>query len=386
MQRFYIILLCFFALNLTSVNAEGIVFFDGTLNEAMVKAKKEKKLVFVDAWATWCGPCKAMNRNTFPVGSVGAYMNKHFVSVKIDVEKGEGPSFANKYQITGMPTLLFLDYQGAVVHRVMGYRGPKELLTEAKQAKNPSVNQSMLQLYYEEGTNDPGILYNYAINQAESDEDYREAAGRYFATQEEKALLNEQNWNAIQLLTTQIDSREFQYLLSKQKKYEKLYGEAAVMEKIESVLRNYVVKAKLLNQRALYEEAIDVANSLKDGALISDKLSMEYAEAMEDWGDYLLRAETYLDNHEVTDPAMLNKIAEKFFAYAKSEQQLNKAVEWSRQATALDNAWYTNRVYAFLLEKVGRTGDARKIAYKALTLGEREGKDVSDLRDLIERL
>ena len=68
--------------------AQGIAFEpEGTLlPQAAAKAKKENKLVFVDCYTQWCGPCKKMARDIFPDAKVGEYMNAKFVNLKIDME------------------------------------------------------------------------------------------------------------------------------------------------------------------------------------------------------------------------------------------------------------------------------------------------------------
>lgn len=114
----------------------GIVFFNGTLKEALVKAKAENKLVFFDAYASWCGPCKAMEKNVFTDKEVGEYFNNKFVSVRIDMEKGEGPELAKHFtSIDGYPSLLFLNNKGNVIKTLLGSRNTDELLGEAKLVK-----------------------------------------------------------------------------------------------------------------------------------------------------------------------------------------------------------------------------------------------------------
>ena len=49
-----------------SVNAQGIEFEKGAWEEVLAKAKAEDKLMFVDSYTTWCGPCKKLSKHVFP--------------------------------------------------------------------------------------------------------------------------------------------------------------------------------------------------------------------------------------------------------------------------------------------------------------------------------
>ncbi len=97
-----------------------INFFQGTYDEALQKAKDENKILFVDAYAVWCGPCKYMSKYVFTDLRVAEYFNEHFINYKYDMEKGEGPAFAIEYSVAGYPTLLFLSSDGKVLDRNLG--------------------------------------------------------------------------------------------------------------------------------------------------------------------------------------------------------------------------------------------------------------------------
>lgn len=108
--------------------SKGIQFFEGTWEEALTLAKQENKLIFLDVYATWCGPCKRLKANTFPDPEVGHLYNSHFINVMVDGENGEGPELRRKYGVRGYPTLLFVDHEGNVVERTSGYRNPGQFL------------------------------------------------------------------------------------------------------------------------------------------------------------------------------------------------------------------------------------------------------------------
>ncbi|WP_221626643.1 thioredoxin family protein [Elizabethkingia anophelis] len=106
----------------------GIQFHKGSWNEALQVAKKEDKLIFLDIYATWCGPCKLLKLRTFPNAEVGKLYNENFVNVSLDGEDGEGAELAQKYAIRGYPALLFIDGNGKVVAQTAGYHSPKEFI------------------------------------------------------------------------------------------------------------------------------------------------------------------------------------------------------------------------------------------------------------------
>lgn len=112
----------------------GITFATGTLAEALAQAKAEGKSVFLDCYTTWCGPCRVMSNTVFTRSEVGEYFNSHFVSFKLDMERGEGPDAAKRYGVKAYPTMLFLDAEGRELRRIVGSKSAEALIEEAKAA------------------------------------------------------------------------------------------------------------------------------------------------------------------------------------------------------------------------------------------------------------
>jgi thioredoxin 1 len=115
---------------------DGIKFKDISFNEALKEAKASNKLIFMDAYAEWCGPCKYMAANTFKDADVAKYFNQNFINLKVDMEKGEGPALASRFQVRAYPTLFFINGDGVVVRKVLGAQKSADLLKEARMALN----------------------------------------------------------------------------------------------------------------------------------------------------------------------------------------------------------------------------------------------------------
>lgn len=107
---------------------EGIQFFKGSWQQAVDLAKKENKFIFMDAYASWCGPCKKMKRTTFSDKLVGEVYNKNFISIAIDMEKGEGPALALKYEVDAYPTLIYFTPEGKLIGKTTGLRNAQEFI------------------------------------------------------------------------------------------------------------------------------------------------------------------------------------------------------------------------------------------------------------------
>lgn len=116
------------------VNTRSIAFDKSSWKGLLAKAKKENKLIFVDAYTTWCRPCIMMAKDIFTLDNVADFYNKNFINVSMDMEKGEGPGLAKKYEIKAYPTFLYVDGDGNLVHRDGGYQEASSFIQVGKDA------------------------------------------------------------------------------------------------------------------------------------------------------------------------------------------------------------------------------------------------------------
>lgn len=116
-------------------NQEGISFFNGSFEAAKQQAKKEKKYIFLDVYASWCGPCKRLKSETFADPQVAAFYNEKFINLSIDAEEGEGSEIANMYGVDSYPSLFFIDTTGRVIFHTSGFHGSEDFLALGKSIK-----------------------------------------------------------------------------------------------------------------------------------------------------------------------------------------------------------------------------------------------------------
>jgi thioredoxin 1 len=119
-----------------ATSADKIIFIENDWNSAVKKASAQKKYIFVDCYATWCGPCKMLKARTFTNQRVADFFNKNFINISIDMEKGQGPALAQQWKLQAYPTLIIFDENAKPVLGTMGFMNPNDLMAFAEQALN----------------------------------------------------------------------------------------------------------------------------------------------------------------------------------------------------------------------------------------------------------
>lgn len=161
---FHLFFVMLFLSPMLSNTVSGIDFKNKSLEEAKEIAAKENKIIFIDAYADWCGPCKWMSANTFPDSEVGSYYNEQFISLQIDMESEVGMDFDLEYGVEAYPTLLFLNSKGEVIKRYSGALDAQEFLGLGKRVIDPTSALSyQLKKKIDAGDMNENLLSEYLV-------------------------------------------------------------------------------------------------------------------------------------------------------------------------------------------------------------------------------
>lgn len=131
---------------------KGIQWTTGlSWQQVLDKAKQENKYIFIDAYATWCGPCKAMDKKVYINDTIGDFFNDKFISVKVQMDKTQkdnpqvvswytdADSLHKWYKVESYPTFVFLNPRGQIIHKEQGYKGVKEFLAVGETSVRPGT-------------------------------------------------------------------------------------------------------------------------------------------------------------------------------------------------------------------------------------------------------
>ena len=361
---------------------QGIVFETGNWESILKKAKKEKKLIYLDAYTSWCGPCKMMKKSIFPDAQVGKYFNENFVNAQIDMEKGEGTGLAKTYKVNAYPTHLFIDGSGKLIHLSLGYMDAVEFVSLGKQANDPKQQYATLQTKFEAGDRDATLLSNYLNLLYQTGDPKGDAvAQEYFKTQ--KDLTTDENIKWLNAFAINPNSVNHPTLLENKeaitaKLHSEFLGNLAYNYFQSDYKKKLDLPAAQQHLSAVYPE---------ERGILSFYLATFYHKKNKETEQYNQTLTEYLtpENVDRFDSQELNSFA--WYAYESFDdpEKIKEALAWAQASVNKLSQYANNDTLAWLYFKAGDKENARITAEKAIALGKATGNDTSSTEELLTK-
>jgi thioredoxin-related protein len=383
-----LLLLSLFALAAFSLQAQGIDFFKDSFAAAKAEAAAQDKLIFVDAYAVWCGPCKRMAAQVFPDEKVGAFFNRNFVSLKIDMEAAENEAFRREYPVSAFPTLFFLKADGTIVQQVKGALDVASLINAGEKALASAEPTEDYAAAYEAGQRDPELIYKYVRALIRSGEPHLRIANEYLRDQSD--LNSKQNLEFLLLAATEADSRVFTMMTDRQEAIIALKSADVFTSQVYSACQATVKKAIEYSMESLLEEATEkMATFVPEKATaFTLESQMAYARAHNDAKTFSKAAASYAKEVISEDADKLESLAlDLANTFEKDSRALKVAQELAEEAVALGEGYRYSYSLAIILKQAGKYREARAAAERALAMArEQEPRAASMLESFLEQL
>jgi len=395
MKHSFFLLLCLLSLSVFAQDkpamaeakgvTEGMSFVEKPFEELLAQAKKENKVIFIDAYTTWCGPCKMMAKKVFPLPEVGAVYNERYINAKIDMEKGEGPALAQRYGVMAYPTYLFVDGNGDIVHKGIGYI-PGQKFLELADVASGEENLGAMNKRYDGGERSADFLLSYygVLSDVFEEGKAAKVSGEYLE------MLDD--WSSTETLEMLIASpgplggKRMTYLLN--------HADEAIATGGSEFVGN--VEKAIINQYMEDNEAeelptIDqISNYYKEKAGgMTTRLAAHYplflAQQHRDKDAYLAGVLSYYSKFESDNPYELNSIAWMVFEASEDQADLKTALGWAKKSVGIEASYPNMDTLAWLYHKTGDKKMAKETAMKAIEMAKADGQDYSETEKILEK-
>lgn len=234
----------FVCMSLAQAQSGGIRFEKTKWQQVLEKAKKEKKIIFLDCYTSWCGPCKWMEKNVYNNDTVADFYNSSFICMKIDMEKDEGFDLAKKYNITSYPTMLYLNAAGEVLHRTCGSAKAKDFIENGRNALDPQTQLVTFRNQFNRDATDSKNAFQYFELLENACLENDSIVEKYLLAQKDSNLTLPYNWKIIYKYSN-YTSRAFKFLETNKLLFCQLYGIDSVETKIDLIYTNELRQANL---------------------------------------------------------------------------------------------------------------------------------------------
>lgn len=442
----FLLLLCLPVTTLfATTDTSGIRFIQHqTWNDIKELAKRENKYIFLDCYTTWCGPCKAMDKNVFSNDTVASYFNDRFVSVRVQMDRTKkdddwvqqwydtADAIGKRYKIAAFPSFVFLSPEGLIVHKETGYKPVQEFIKVAQTALQPGrvyddpfTRYDSLVAEYKQGKKDYSQML-YMIEQAEKANDtaMRRQLRRDYKMHLEKS--NPQTWykkENIEFISSFVkrDSKFFVLFFPDGKKVDRVmnYPDYAAKVVDETIYKD-ILKGFGLEGRAdgiMWNERTKIDSAEADWAKIYDTIARRYNKYFAErnlitakiyWyvqhnnfpaaAKYYFRkldkygidtADKFAGSNELKEHALINSYAWPIFLLSDDKGLLNESIKWLQKVVKEDNVGGYTDTYANLLYKVGKKEKAIEWQHKALELAVKfkyRPKLIEELREHLDKM
>lgn len=371
---------------------EAIQFQDLPFKDLIAKAKKEKKIVFIDAYASWCGPCKMMEKNVFTQKSVGDYFNTNFVNARFDMEKGEGRDIAAKYGVRSYPTYLFLNGDGELVSQNYGYMEESLFLSMAQDVNAPNNKKGSLKERFAQGEKDPEFLINVMKLTSTSDFEFaKKASERYFENKKKTDELSKDDIGYLLFFLKSVEDPNYKIFISRKAEIinflpEDTYKQFDDQLKLSKIMDESIdQKNKKINDAYFLEKAIPLIGEY-DAKTRLNQTKLSFYEQNANFSEYEKTALEYYKNSDSFDSNDLLKAAWIFSDHVKTSTSLKKAVEWAEKSVMRGETSENTYILARLYFLTGNMEMAKTYAEMSKKLALQANKDASLSEKLLQQI
>lgn len=367
--------------------AQGINFEKGSWQKILEKSRSSNKIIFVDFYATWCGPCKYMSKEVFTSKEAGAYFNDNFISFKVDAEKHE-TELVNSIALEAYPTLGFFSPQGKLIYKHVGGLEVEPFIELGKKVR--AYTTSRARVLKNEATREEILAY-LSIAQVADSLHYNEIAPEIALTLTQQDLDTEDGWRLFTSEVSDINSPVFQAVVEKSayffEKYENFvqYIDGVLSRHLTKMVEEGNIQGLDIHKSTLQTLYREVIKDPHDYLYFDLKANANYHLQRGELEDFASNLIKWVDTYFSNDSEQLLENAIALASRTQNENTRKKALEWALKAIELDRNKHSLYSLAIVYENIGEKQKAIETATGILELDLDDEEDAF-IREFLEEL
>ncbi|WP_246022013.1 thioredoxin family protein [Flavobacterium cellulosilyticum] len=361
---------CFFFIFVqTGIAQTSFKFDERNYQTILSTSKTENKPIFMMLYATWCPHCNKMKNTVFKEEKVRSMLRTNFICTWFDIDTPEGKILNTKFNLTSLPTFVFLDSNETELYRLKGELSTSDFIQELNNALNSKLQLPFLEKEYINMPSDSQKWLNYmnVLKKGKDREYLAEKVKAYFDSQTDEQLISPTNWVIIANCVTDISSREFQFVLKHQIEFEAISSPLRVERKIISIVTESLKPLTESFDTIAYYQKRKIAKTIqlqKTDSLIY-RYDLTIAERTGNWSAYKKIAIESTEKFAWKDPTLLKEISQNFLKYITDVPSLNLAIKWTTHSLLLNDSYDGNLLLSNLYLKTNNKNSAITAARKS---------------------
>jgi thiol-disulfide isomerase/thioredoxin len=391
--RFTVLLsILLFVLLSYAQQAPALTIIEQDYDLARTQANTSGKLLFIDFYTTWCGPCKQLDKLVFQNDSLQQLLAEDVVLLRYDAENDTIFHLSKKHHVNSYPTGLILNTDGRVVNRKYGFPGEdvvtlgNSVLGFVAESSERNENNDILPGYSADidPTSYPAFYVDY-VNRTNTDLDAT-GINNYLRSAEDP--LSEQYFSVLTYFAGMAANEVADAAITRKDEYTERYGTTDVEIMLYFFVNGRFRQAMQHGDPSHYDAAVDFARRSLSQEWLDDILpsfERDYLQAQDRWDEVFASYRQMKDDGEMSN-GYINHFSYQVYKDCDDQSVIEGCLDWMKEVVRTEPTFDYLDTYAFLLYKAGDHATAKQIAERALEAGKEEGRKTSGIEKLIDKL
>jgi thiol-disulfide isomerase/thioredoxin len=354
--------------------------------KARIESERQKKMLIIDFYTTWCGPCKMLDNAIFYDSTFNKKLAKNFVLLKYNAEKDSVFNIALKHHINLYPTNIILNSDGFVLHRMNGTgTGDIEKIPDFySQFIEKAISLDNNKEYIKGVSNSTNLNYPSFLFEIKDKKEKRIEAIKFLKNSKDK--FSEEFFILLALFNNDTSIQDF--VLENRVKYENLFGKLDLQNLTRNIIYGRFYNAIELKDANLFEKAKKLSFENLEESEAKDMIKSNQNLIDIALGNFEKTIKSIKERKAINDidGFGINQACWRIYGNCNDKNILRECATLMKALTEEQPNFAKIDTYARILYKLGDLEEAKLQMKKGINLGKTNNEDVREGEEWLKNI